>query len=609
MTAAALAIDDTTSGGLKVGLSGDWLLGHELPGPDPILDRLRQPPKPGALEFDAQALGDWDTGLVKTLIAIHRSAEANGVAVDDAGLPEGARRLLELAFAVKEREGARRTATEKPWLQHLGESVLEDLRSGRELVDFLGELILSFRRFLSGKATYLKSDVVQHIQEAGAEAFPIVSLISFLIGMIFAFVGVMQLNLFGAGIYTADLVAVAMVREMAAIMTAIIMAGRTGAAYAAQIGTMKVNEEIDALTTLGVNPIDFLVTPRVIALIVMMPLLTMYASLMGGTEQPVRRTVQMHRVRHTGCAGRLSAGHGLRQQRDGRGPVDHQGGGDGHRADRGQRVDTDGDLHQSGHLSMSDKQPHIVATDLTMAYGDFLIQRDLNFTVNHGDVFIIMGGSGCGKSTLLKIMIGLKSPAKGDITFDGKSFWTAPAYEQEQMKRKFGTLFQSGALWSSMTLAENVALPLQQYTDLTAAEIREVCSYKLSLVGLAGFEDFYPNEISGGMKKRAGLARAMAMDPEILFFDEPSAGLDPISAKLLDDLILELRDSLGTTVVVVTHELASIFAIGNNSVFLDPDTKTQLATGDPKELRDHHPNFVVRNFLQRGMAQPETHAA
>jgi phospholipid/cholesterol/gamma-HCH transport system permease protein len=281
MTAAALAIDDTTSGGLKVGLSGDWLLGHELPGPDPILDRLRQPPKPGALEFDAQALGDWDTGLVKTLIAIHRSAEANGVAVDDAGLPEGARRLLELAFAVKEREGARRTATEKPWLQHLGESVLEDLRSGRELVDFLGELILSFRRFLSGKATYLKSDVVQHIQEAGAEAFPIVSLISFLIGMIFAFVGVMQLNLFGAGIYTADLVAVAMVREMAAIMTAIIMAGRTGAAYAAQIGTMKVNEEIDALTTLGVNPIDFLVTPRVIALIVMMPLLTMYASLMG----------------------------------------------------------------------------------------------------------------------------------------------------------------------------------------------------------------------------------------------------------------------------------------------------------------------------------------
>jgi len=244
-----------------------------------------------------------------------------------------------------------------------------------------------------------------------------------------------------------------------------------------------------------------------------------------------------------------------------------------------------------------------------MAYGDFLIQKDLNFTVNHNDIFIIMGGSGCGKSTLLKVMIGLKRPTTGNIVYDGESFWTAPAHEQEAMKHKFGTLFQSGALWSSMTLAENISLPMTQHTNLNAQERREVASYKLSLVGLAGFEDFYPNEISGGMKKRAGLARAMAMDPDILFFDEPSAGLDPISAKLLDDLILELRDSLGTTVVIVTHELASIFAIGNNCIFLDADTKTQLATGDPKELRDHHPNFVVRNFLQRGTAVPESDAA
>ncbi len=258
---------------------------------------------------------------------------------------------------------------------------------------------------------------------------------------------------------------------------------------------------------------------------------------------------------------------------------------------------------------MTTDNAHIVAENVTMAYGDFLIQKDLNFTVSHGDVFIIMGGSGCGKSTLLKVMIGLKSPATGEIYYDGQGFCAAEPAEQARMKKKFGTLFQSGALWSSMTLAENIGLPLKQQTNLSAAQIREVAAYKLSLVGLAGFEDFYPNEISGGMKKRAGLARAMAMDPDILFFDEPSAGLDPISAKLLDDLILELRESLGTTVVVVTHELASIFAIGNNSVFLDPDTKTQLATGDPKELRDHHPNFVVRNFLQRGTAPAESHAA
>lgn len=251
---------------------------------------------------------------------------------------------------------------------------------------------------------------------------------------------------------------------------------------------------------------------------------------------------------------------------------------------------------------MEKAQPHITAENLTMAYGDFLIQKDLNFTINRGDIFIIMGGSGCGKSTMLKIMIGLKSPATGDVFYDGEPFWASSDAQRELTKRKFGTLFQSGALWSSMTLAENIGLALQQYTDLGAAEIREVAAYKLMLVGLAGFEDYYPNEISGGMKKRAGLARAMALDPDILFFDEPSAGLDPISAKLLDDLILELRESLGTTVVIVTHELASIFAIGNNSVFLDPVTKTQLATGNPIELRDHHPNFEVRNFLQRGEA-------
>ena len=252
---------------------------------------------------------------------------------------------------------------------------------------------------------------------------------------------------------------------------------------------------------------------------------------------------------------------------------------------------------------MTAVQSHIIAQDLTMAYGDFLIQKNLNFTINRGDIFIIMGGSGCGKSTLMKIMIGLKSPATGDIFYDDEPFWSSSPAEQEATKRTFGTLFQSGALWSSMTLADNIGLALEQYTDLGEAEIREVAAYKLMLVGLAGFEDYYPSEISGGMKKRAGLARAMALDPNILFFDEPSAGLDPISAKLLDDLILELCESLGTTVVIVTHELASIFAIGRNSVFLDPVTKTQLATGEPNELRDHHPNFEVRNFLQRGEAE------
>jgi phospholipid/cholesterol/gamma-HCH transport system ATP-binding protein len=247
-------------------------------------------------------------------------------------------------------------------------------------------------------------------------------------------------------------------------------------------------------------------------------------------------------------------------------------------------------------------EPHIIIRDLTMAYGSFVIQHDLTFTINKGDIFIIMGGSGCGKSTLLRHLIGLQQPAKGQVLYGDVSFWEAEAEEQEKIKRRLGVLYQSGALWSSMTLAENIALPLEEYTKLSPGQIREIISLKLALVGLTGFEDYYPSEISGGMKKRAGLARAMALDPDILFFDEPSAGLDPISAHLLDDLIIELRESLGATVVVVTHELASIFAIGNNSVFLDADTKTMIAQGDPKKLRDESPDPKIRNFLTRGEA-------
>lgn len=245
-------------------------------------------------------------------------------------------------------------------------------------------------------------------------------------------------------------------------------------------------------------------------------------------------------------------------------------------------------------------RPHIVVRDLTMAFGTFVLMHDLSFTINHGDVFIIMGGSGCGKSTLLRHLIGFIEPAKGEIYYEGENFTEADPERRQALLRRMGVLFQSGALWSSMTLAENVGLVLEEYTALSPAEIREVASLKLALVGLKGFEDYYPSQISGGMQKRAGLARAMALDPEILFFDEPSAGLDPISSRLLDELILELRNSLGATVVVVTHELASIFTIGNNSVFLDPESKTMIASGNPKELLAQSQDPRVLRFLTRG---------
>ena len=240
-----------------------------------------------------------------------------------------------------------------------------------------------------------------------------------------------------------------------------------------------------------------------------------------------------------------------------------------------------------------------------MAYGSFVLQHDLNFSIAQGDIFIIMGGSGCGKSTLLRHMIGLKPPAAGSVWYGTENFWELPDEERDRIIRKAGILYQSGALWSSMTLAENVALPLQHYTNFSPAVIGELVAFKLSLVGLAGFEEFYPAQLSGGMRKRAALARAIALDPDFLFFDEPSAGLDPISAKNLDQLILEIRESLGATVVIVTHDLASIYAIATNSIFLDSDSKTMLAAGDPKTILQECTNPTVLNFLTRGTGKRE----
>ena len=236
---------------------------------------------------------------------------------------------------------------------------------------------------------------------------------------------------------------------------------------------------------------------------------------------------------------------------------------------------------------------------LTLMYGSNLIQSDLNFQVRRGDVFVIMGGSGCGKSTLLKHMIGLYQPAAGEILFDGRSYFTASPAQQLAMRQRWGVTYQGGALFSDKTLAENVAMPLEEYTNLNQRDIADMVRYKLALVGLAGFEQFYPAQISGGMCKRAGLARAIALDPEILFFDEPSAGLDPLSARRLDDLILQLGHSTGATVVIVTHELASIFAIGSNGIYLDAVSKTQLATGSPRYMLDHC-DAQVKEFLTRG---------
>ncbi|MBI2517069.1 MAG: ATP-binding cassette domain-containing protein [Opitutae bacterium] len=236
---------------------------------------------------------------------------------------------------------------------------------------------------------------------------------------------------------------------------------------------------------------------------------------------------------------------------------------------------------------------------LECRYDERVVLENVSFAVKRGEIFFVIGGSGCGKSTLLRHLIGLRQPARGTVKYFGRDFTHARPAERKALLRTFGVLYQSGALWSSMTLRENVALPLELYTGLSHKERDEIVALKLAQVGLAGYEEYFPAELSGGMKKRAGLARALALDPAVVFFDEPSAGLDPITSLKLDELVKQIRDTLGTTIVIVSHELASIFDIADRVVMLDRTARGVIAEGDPRTLRDRSEDSRVREFLNR----------
>ncbi|TCS25110.1 ABC transporter ATP-binding protein [Acidomonas methanolica] len=248
----------------------------------------------------------------------------------------------------------------------------------------------------------------------------------------------------------------------------------------------------------------------------------------------------------------------------------------------------------------------ISVRNLTISYGSRIIQKNVSFEVKSGSVFAIMGPSGCGKSTLIRSMVGLLQPTSGTILVNGTNYWSQSDRKRVEINRSFGVVFQSGAIWSSMTVGENVALPLQMFTSLNARSIRQLVQLKLGLVGLSDAIDLYPSEISGGMLKRAGLARALALDPKILLFDEVSAGLDPIASARLDDLILALRDGLGATILMVSHELPSLLALADDGIFLSTIERTAIAHGSPQYLKQDCNISEVFNFMHRLAGTTET---
>ncbi len=509
-------------------------------------------------------------------------------------------------------------------LAFIGRNTLGLLRYASGLYDLTGKTAYwTFVAPFRGRGLKWGNAIHQMVL-TGFNALPIVSLIAFFIGMVLAFQGAYQLEKFGAGYFVAALVGVSMTRELGPLITAIIVAGRSGSAFAAEIGTMKVSEELDALEAMGLNSVKYLVVPKYLALLAMMPCLD--AGLRPGGHlrrrglRDVRAGPDFFPVRPGYARGAGDAGHLHRADQEPGVRLHHHPGGllrglCGARRCRRRRQSchlVGSRFHLSHHpggpgvhrtfllhrLDMAEDftGPLIRIVDVVSHYGERRVLNHVSLEIQAGETMVVLGGSGTGKSTLLRHIIRLEIPTAGHVYLKNHDVCHMPEERFNLLRRKIGMLFQSAALFNSMTIEENVSLPLRELTQLEESTIRIMARIKLDLVGLSGVENYMPAELSGGMRKRAGLARALAMDPEILLFDEPSAGLDPVTAAGIDSLILKLKLAFPLTIVVVTHEMASAFTIADRITVMHEGEI--IAVGTPEEIRTS-PLPRVQQFLTR----------